>query len=79
MTIHASTFEDLSLNPLGGLAKWLIRGAFIVAIVWGVITQNSQNASVLFMKEMAILTPPMQHYLTDRLEMIFNAIPLPEE
>jgi hypothetical protein len=72
--MHAPTFEDLSLNPFGGVAKWLIQGAFIVAVVWGIVTQSSQNASALFLKEMAIITPPMQHYLEDKLEIVTDAV-----
>lgn len=60
--------EDLAFKYPKRILQALLVGAMLIAIGWGVITGNSQNAINLWTKEVTFITQPIFNYFTNKME-----------
>lgn len=60
--------EDIAFKYPRRILQALLVGAMLIAIGWGVITWNSQNAIDLWTKEVTFITQPIFNYFTNKVE-----------
>lgn len=60
--------EDFTFKYPRTILRALLVGAMVIAIGWGVITWNSQNAIDLWTKEVTFITQPIFNYFTNKME-----------
>lgn len=60
--------DDLAFKYPRKILQALLVGAMLIAIGWGGITGNSQNAINLWTKEVTFITKPILNYFTNKME-----------
>ena len=60
--------DELAFRYPRTILRALLVGAMVIAIGWGVITWNSQNAINLWTKEVTFITQPIFNYFTSKME-----------
>jgi len=60
--------EDFAFKYPKIVLQSLLVGAMLVAMSWGVLTWNSQNAIDLWTKEVTFITQPIFNYFTNKME-----------
>lgn len=60
--------DDFGFNYPKKILRWILVGAFLIAIAWGVITGDSKNFMNLWIKEVEFITKPIINRITNRME-----------
>lgn len=60
--------DELAFKYPKKVLKILLIGSVLIAVGWGVITGNSQNAVNLLTKEITFITKPIFNYTQKRVE-----------
>lgn len=64
--------EDFAFKYPRTILRALLVGAMVIAIGWGVITGNSQNAINLWTKEVTFITQPILGNIK-QMDLAYNA------
>ncbi len=60
--------DDFAFKYPKIILRWLLIGAMVIAIGWGVITWDSKNAIDLWTKEVTLITKPIFNFYIKRAE-----------
>jgi hypothetical protein len=59
--------DDFALKIPGKILKFLLIGAFLVSILWGVLTWDSRKAVDLWTTQITFITTPILNFFTERM------------
>ncbi len=66
--------DDLAFKLPQKILRALLVGAFVIAMVWGVVTWDSKKAMDLWTTEVTFITKPIFNYFANRAERLVGRI-----
>lgn len=60
--------DDFAFKIPGKILKFLLIGAFLISILWGVFTWDSKKAMDLWTTQVTFITTPILNFFTGRIE-----------
>jgi hypothetical protein len=66
--------DDFAFKIPGKILKFLLIGAFLISILWGVLTWDSRKAMDLWTAQVTFITTPIFNFFAERLERRMEAV-----
>jgi len=66
--------DDWAFKLPKKILKFVLIGAFLIAVGWGVITWDSKKAMDLWTAEVTFITKPLFNYFTNRAERMMSNV-----
>lgn len=60
--------DDFAFKIPGKILKFLLIGAFLISILWGVLTWDSRKAMDLWTTQVTFITTPIFNFFAERAE-----------
>jgi hypothetical protein len=64
--------DDWSFNIPKKILRFLLLGAVVLAVLYGLITWDSKKGAEFYMKEVEFITKPIVNKLQERIQRIFD-------
>jgi hypothetical protein len=66
--------DDFAFKIPGKILKFLLVGAFLISILWGVLTWDSKKAMDLWTAQVTLITTPIFNFFAERAERRMEAV-----
>ena len=66
--------DDFAFKIPGKILKFLLVGAFLISILWGVLTWDSRKAMDLWTTQITFITTPIFNFFAERVERRMEAV-----
>ncbi len=66
--------DDFAFKIPGKILKFLLIGAFLISVLWGVLSWDSRKAIDLWTSQVTFITTPIFNFFTERFEKRMEAV-----